>query len=153
QPADPAQKRAQVFAIHELHGDVWLAFDLANVVYAADIGMRHMPCQTNFADEPALDMNIVRLGFGQELQRDGLAELEVSGAINLAHTAAAEQADDPIAAGDHSARQKPAFVHGTGGDYARGHCLRRRLRRARQRRSTRTAEAIAFGVINLTRKT
>ena len=37
---------------------------------------------------------------GQELERDRLAELQVVGAIDLAHAAAAEPADDAVAAAE-----------------------------------------------------
>ncbi|MDA2936778.1 hypothetical protein MYX75_00740 [Acidobacteria bacterium AH-259-A15] len=40
----------------------------------------------------------------QELQRHGLAELEVVGAVDLAHPAAAEEPDHPVAPGQHGAR-------------------------------------------------
>ena len=44
---------------------------------------------------------------GQELQRDRLFELEVVGAIDLAHAAAAEQRDDAVAAGEQRAGREP----------------------------------------------
>ena len=48
--------------------------------------------------------------FGQKLERDGLAELQVGGAIDLAHAAAPEQADDPVAAAEQCAGHETAFV-------------------------------------------
>ena len=53
--------------------------------------------------EPRADRGEPR---GQELQRDRLAELEVVGAVDLAHAAAAEQADDPVALREHRAGQE-----------------------------------------------
>ena len=47
---------------------------------------------------------------GQELQRDRLPEPEIVGAIDLAHAAFAEQADDAIAAVEHRARRKAAVA-------------------------------------------
>ena len=48
---------------------------------------------------------------GQELQRDRLAELQVVGAVDLAHAAAAEQADDAVAAGEQGAgREAPVRI-------------------------------------------
>ena len=50
--------------------------------------------------------------FGQELQGDRLAELEVVGAIDLAHAAAAEERHQPIASGDDRASRQPSdFGH------------------------------------------
>ena len=46
----------------------------------------------------------------QELQRDGLAELQVVGAVDLAHAAFAEQADHAIAVGEDLAWQKARTV-------------------------------------------
>ncbi len=42
-----------------------------------------------------------RRASGQELERDRLAELQVVGAVDLAHAAAAEQPDDAVALGEH----------------------------------------------------
>ena len=39
----------------------------------------------------------------QELERDRLSELQVFGSIDFAHAAAAQQADDAVAAGQHRA--------------------------------------------------
>ena len=53
---------------------------------------------------------------GQELQRDGLAELEIVGAVDLAHAAAAERRDDAEAAGEERAggEAPPAGAAGRG---------------------------------------
>jgi hypothetical protein len=48
---------------------------------------------------------------GQEFQRDGLLELEIVGAVHLAHAAAPERRDDAEAAGEERAggtRPQPA---------------------------------------------
>ncbi len=58
----------------------------------------------------------------QELQRDRLAELQVVGAIDLAHAAAAEQADHAVAAGEHDTRKVAPAIAG------RARRLRRRVR-------------------------
>ena len=46
----------------------------------------------------------------QELQRDRLAELEVVGAVDLAHAALAEEADDAIALVEDRARLEPSMI-------------------------------------------
>ncbi len=63
----------------------------------------------------------------EELQRHRLAELEVVGAVHLAHAAAAEQAENPVAARQRGAGRKPAFFYrGDGGRRsARGTAMRR----------------------------
>ena len=50
--------------------------------------------------------------FGQELQGDLLAELEVVGAIDLAHAALAEPADDAVAVVEQRARLEAPVVDG-----------------------------------------
>ena len=51
---------------------------------------------------------------GQELQRDRLTELEVVGAIDLAHPAPAEAPDDAIAGVEQGAGREPAVVDRVG---------------------------------------
>ena len=43
---------------------------------------------------------------GRNFSATGVPELEVVGAVDLAHAAAAEQADDAVAAGEHGARRE-----------------------------------------------
>ena len=47
---------------------------------------------------------------GQELERHGLAQHQVGGAIDFAHAAAAQQSDDAIAAAQQRAGDEAAFV-------------------------------------------
>ena len=98
QPADAAQQRRQVLAVHVLHREEQLAVDLADVVDAADVRVRHLPRGAHLVVELREPRRIVRERRRQELQRDRLAEPQVVGAIDLAHAAAPEQADDAIAA-------------------------------------------------------
>jgi len=49
----------------------------------------------------------------QELQGDGLAELEIIGAKHLAHAAHAQPADDAIAATEKGAGRKASMVNST----------------------------------------
>ncbi len=49
---------------------------------------------------------------GEELQGHALAELEIVGAVDLAHRAAAEHADHPVTAGEHLTRAEAAGVVG-----------------------------------------
>ena len=90
QASDAAQQAAQVFAIDVLHGNECRAFRFADVVHAANVGMRDLAGDADFAVEAFEQSRLLRRGFGQELQRHGLVELEVGGAIDLAHAAAAD---------------------------------------------------------------
>ena len=62
--------------------------------------MRDLARDADFIVEARKRGRIARRHFGQELERDFLAECEVVRAINFAHPAAAEQRDDAIAAGE-----------------------------------------------------
>ena len=76
----------------------------------------------------------------QELQRDRLAELQVVGAIDLAHAAAPEEADDAVALGDDGSRREAFPVERVGGGQPAddgGDGLAPRGRRDRRRRETR----------------
>ena len=41
--ADAAEQRRQVLAVHVFHREERVPFELADVVDAADVGMRHLP--------------------------------------------------------------------------------------------------------------
>ena len=108
EPADALQERGEVLAVHVLHREEVLAVDLADVVDAADVGVRDLARDAHLGVE-ALEAVLLRSESPrQELQRDRLAELQVVGAIDLAHAAAPEQADDPVALGEHRAGREAA---------------------------------------------
>ena len=87
---------------------------LADVVDAADVGVRHLPRRAHFVVELREPHGIAREAFGQELQGDGLAEPQVVGAIHLAHAAPAQQAENPVAAVEHDAGGEPAVINRAG---------------------------------------
>ena len=108
QPADAPQQRREVLALDVLHREERLAVGLADVVDAADVGMRHLPRDAHLVPESRQPTRLVASHrFGQELHRDGLAERQVLGAIDLAHPASAQQPDDAVAAPEESAGRKP----------------------------------------------
>ena len=115
QASDAAQERAEVLAIHELHGDVVEAFGDADVVDAADVGVRHLARDADFVVEARQGAIVGGGGLGEELQGDGLAQGQVGGAIDLAHAAASQQSGDAVARGHHGAGQEAAFIDGAGG--------------------------------------
>ena len=101
QPADAPQQRRKVFAVDVFHRQEVAAFDVAKVEDAADVGMRHLQREADLIEEPLQAIGILLHVARQEFQRDGLAELQVIGAIHLAHAAAAEQADHAIPVGQN----------------------------------------------------
>ena len=99
QAADAPQQRGEVLAVDVLHRQEVLAVGFADVVHAADVRMRDLARRCALRCGAASDTpRSCGSDCRQKLQRDGLAEPEVIGAIDLAHAAAAEEADDPIPA-------------------------------------------------------
>src|SRR6185503_19287794 len=81
-----------------------------DVVDPADVRMRDLAPEAHLVMEP-LEIGRVALAARREkLQRDGLAELRVVRAIDLAHAALAEDRGDAIAAGDDGAGRELRFV-------------------------------------------
>src|SRR3954470_23728941 len=88
---------ARALSIDIFHGDERSAIDFADVEDAADVRMRDQPGDPHFAVEALEQARIARGLFRQEFERDALPECEVSGAVDLAHAATAEESDDAIA--------------------------------------------------------
>ncbi len=101
---EPAQDGAQVLAVDVLHRQEELAVGLADVVHATDVGVRDLPRHANLVAQACQRRRIVGEMGGQELQRDRLAELQVVGAVDLAHAAPAEQPDDAVALAESRSR-------------------------------------------------
>ena len=132
---DAPQQRGEVLPVHELHREEVLPFRFADVPDAAHRWMRDLARRPHLRVEALEPVRVALEPTRQELERDGLLQLQVVGAIDLPHPAAAEQAHDPVALGDDGARNEavaatPAgrFLAGAGRDRARG--PRRRARRA-----------------------
>ena len=87
-----------------------MPFDLADVVYAADVGMGDQARHADLSVEALQQALIARCLFGQELQSDGLPQREVGGAIDFAHPAAAQQTDDAVAPAEQRSRNEASFV-------------------------------------------
>src|ERR1019366_1634408 len=107
------------FAIDVLHRDVGRAFDLAEVVHSANVGMRDLAGGAHLAVEAFEQAGMVRRRRGQELQRDGLVELEIDGSVDLAHAAAAEESEYAVALAESGSGGEEGFI-------------RRRARRGRR---------------------
>ena len=110
QVADPLQERREVLAVHVLHREEVAALDLADVVDAADVRVRDLAREAHLGVEAREERLVVRDRLRQELQGDGLAELQVVGAVDLAHPALAEEADDAVALAEHRAGRERAEV-------------------------------------------
>ena len=96
--ADAAEQRREILAVDVFHRQERVALEFADVVHAADVRMRDLPRHPHFGVELRQARGIAIDGLRQELQRDGLAELQIVGAVDLAHPALAEPPDDAVAA-------------------------------------------------------
>ena len=110
QPPDAAQQRGEVLAVDVLHREVRPAVDLADVVHAADVLVGDLARDAHLVVELRETRGIGGDGLGEELQRHGLVEPQVVGAVHLAHPAASKQPDDAIAVVDDGAGWKAAAV-------------------------------------------
>ena len=110
QAADAAQQRRKVLAVDVLHGEKVLAIDLADVVNAANIGMRDLAGVTHFSMKPGESRGIILQRGGKKLEGYDIAEFEILGAIDFAHAAAPQQSDDPIPLDENSAGRESAAL-------------------------------------------
>ena len=121
QATDAAQQRRQVLPIHVFHRDVMLALELADVVNAADVGMRNLARNADLVQKPLEQDTVGGQRRRQEFQRDRLAQLQIGSAVDLAHPAPADERDDAVAAGDKSAGQETLLVGRRRGVVGRRH--------------------------------
>ncbi|HEV7428635.1 MAG TPA: hypothetical protein VGQ46_19945 [Thermoanaerobaculia bacterium] len=77
EPADALEQARKVFAVDLLHGHEMRAVPFADVVDAADVGMRDLPPEADFLVEQIELREIVRERGGEELQRHLLAEFHI----------------------------------------------------------------------------
>jgi hypothetical protein len=87
-----------------------MPLDLVDVIDAADIRVGDVPRHPYFRVELGQTGGIAIDVRRQELEGDRLPELEVVGAEDLTHPAAAEPADRPVAAAEDGARREPSMV-------------------------------------------
>ncbi len=121
QPADASQQRREIFAVHVLHRHERTAVPLGDVMNPADIRMRDLAGCARLVAQARRQGGVVA---AQEFQRNGLAEREIVGAINLAHTAATEQADDAVARRQEGARRERAVIDPAAGSLRTLRCGR-----------------------------
>ena len=108
--ADATEQRREILAVDVLHRQERVAFELADVVHAAHVGMRDLPRHADFRMELRQPRRIAIERLGEELQRDRLAELQIVGPIHLAHTAPTEAPDDPVAAVEDGSGRESAVI-------------------------------------------
>jgi len=110
--ADAAEQRREIFAVDILHGQEAAAVGVAQVVEAADVLVGDLAGDAQLVVELGEARGVGGDPLGQELERNRLVEGEVVGAVDLAHTAAAEQRDQAIARRDHRPGREPRRAGG-----------------------------------------
>ena len=65
--------------------------------------MRDLAGDTDLVEQALQPVGVPGQRLGQELEGDGLIEIEVVGPIDLPHAAAAQEGDDPVAVADEPA--------------------------------------------------
>ena len=80
---------------HVLHGDEFLAADLAQVVHPAHVLVGDLAGEEDLLPQ-ALDVDVI-LGAAQHLEGDGGVQLEVVGQVDHPHAAEADELLDPVA--------------------------------------------------------
>ena len=105
--ADALQQRGEILAVDVLHRQEHAAVGPRRCRRRGRRSVRHLPRDAHFVVEPREPLRILGHRRRQELQRDGLPEAEILGAVDLAHAAAAEQAEDAVALGQQRARRDP----------------------------------------------
>ena len=104
--SDSAQQMREIFALNQLHRDEVLLADLADVVNAADVGMRHLSRQPHLGQEPRDTSFASYHRRCDELQGDLLPELEIFSAVDLPHATAAEARHNAKTVGEQSTRHE-----------------------------------------------
>jgi hypothetical protein len=111
-PSNATDNGSEIFAVDVLHGEEWNSIHRAYIEYAADVGMRDLSSDANFGMKARECRSILGESFGKKFYGDDLAELQIFGAIDFAHAAAARQGDNAVTFGDDLARGKAAAADG-----------------------------------------
>jgi hypothetical protein len=113
-PADAAEQDGQILAVDVLHRDEELPVELADVVHAAHVRVRHGPRGPDLIVELREPHRVLREIHRQELERDLLSEAQVVGPVHLAHAAPPEQAEDAVAVVEDHPGSEAAVVDRAG---------------------------------------
>ena len=120
QMADAAEQGSEVLAVHVLHGEEVLAVHFAHVVHATHVRVRDLAGQPRLCEQARELRGVGGHGPREELQRHDLAELEVVGAVHLAHASLADQGHDAIPVRHHDAGRESGGVGVARAQHRRG---------------------------------
>ena len=146
QAADAPEQRGEILAVDVLHRQEVLAVGLGQVIDPADVRVRDLARDAHLVVEPGERRGLGRHGTRQELERDRLRQLQVVGTVDLPHSAATEEADNPVAAGENGARRARLIASWQPGPSGNTAGIGDRLHRRRQQpRATGIAECRHIG--------
>ena len=100
-------------ALQQLHGDERAAFEFADVVNGADVGVIEGGGGASFAAEAFDGLRVLRNFVREKFQRDVAAEARVLGFVDHAHATAAEFFED-VVVGDGSTDDRGSVGHWAG---------------------------------------
>ncbi len=98
-------------AVEKFHGDIAIAFVLANFVDGADVGMVQPGSGARLAPETFEGLRIAAEVLGKEFERNEAAKFGVFSFVDDAHSATTEFFEDDVA-GDFLACQRLGVRHG-----------------------------------------
>src|ERR1700733_32937 len=82
--------------LEQLHGDKWAAFELANIVNRADVGMIERRCSAAFAAESFDGLPVLGNVVWKEFQSNNATEARVLSLVDYAHSSAAQFFQDAV---------------------------------------------------------
>ena len=86
--------------------------------------MSYLPRNADLVVKTRECRGVLRHRLGKEFQGDGLAQAQIAGTVDFAHAPLTEASENPVALGQHGARQEPAFVEiGRAGGRLAATCL------------------------------
>ena len=112
--SDAPQQRSEILAVDVLHRQKRVTVGFIDVVDAAHVRMRDLPRHAHFGVKLCQPRGIAIDIGRKKLERDRLSELQIVGAIHLAHPALAEPANHAIAPAENGARLKASVIDRAG---------------------------------------
>ena len=112
--SDALQQRSEIFTVDVLHREKRVAVGFIDVVDAAHVGMRDLARHAHFGVQLREPGGIAVDIRGEKLEGDRLSELQIIGAINLAHAALAEPAKHSIPSAENGAGLEASVIDRAG---------------------------------------
>ena len=108
--AHAPQKRRELFTLDVFHRQKVASICFTDVVNATDVLVTDLSRHAHFTMKAGERSAVAQELIGKKLEGDGLAQLEIFGAVDLTHSALAEQTDDSISLAQDSAGNETRVV-------------------------------------------